>query len=44
MKMQKIKVIKCVSDAHKKDAIALLNKFGYTRTYNGTEIKYKGII
>jgi len=44
MEIKKIKVIKCVSDAHKKDAIALLNKFGYNRTYNGTAIKYKGII
>ena len=42
--MQKIKIIKCVSDAHKNDTINLLDKFGYTRTYNGTEIKYKGII
>ena len=44
MKMAKIKVIECVSDAHKKDTIALLNKFGYNRTYNGKEIKYKGLI
>jgi len=42
--MQKIKIIECVSDAHKKDTIALLNKFGYNRTYNGKVIKYKGII
>ena len=44
MKIKKIKIIKCVSDAHKKDTIALLNKFGYNRTYNGKEIKYKGAI
>ena len=40
----KIKTIKCVSDAHKSDTIALVNKFGYNRTYNGTAIKYKGTI
>ena len=44
MKMKKIKVIKCVSDAHKNDTINLLNRFGYNRTYDGKVIKYKGII
>jgi len=41
MKIKKIKIIKCVDNAHKNETINLLDKFGYTRTYNGTEIKYK---